>query len=79
MSYIPMSYILSSLTPPFDWPIPTRSCIKPFMHDDAWRTEAGLNHDNFVYARLLPHTAKDPRRIPHAHETVAVNCIGWLG
>ena len=74
-----MSYILSSLTPPFDWPIPTRSCIKPFMHDDAWRTEAGLNHDNFVYARLLPHTAKDPRRIPHAHETVAVNCIGWLG
>lgn len=45
------------------------------MHDDAWRTEAGIDHNNFVYARLLPHTAKDPRRIPHTLETVAVNCI----
>jgi hypothetical protein len=40
------------------------------MHDDAWRTEAGFDHDDFVYARLLPHTAEDTRRIPHAHETL---------
>jgi hypothetical protein len=40
------------------------------MHDYAWRTEAGFDHDDFVYARLLPHTAEDTRRIPHAHETL---------
>ncbi len=40
------------------------------MHDDAWRTEAGFDHDNFLYARLLPHTAEDTGRIPHAHETL---------
>jgi hypothetical protein len=40
------------------------------MHDDAWRTEAGLDHDHFVHARLLPHTAKDAGRIPHTHETL---------
>ncbi len=67
---------LSSLTPPFYCPLPAGFCIKPFMHDDAWRTEAGLDHNNFVHARLLPHAAKDPRRIPHTHKTVAVNCIG---
>jgi len=40
------------------------------MHDDAWRTEAGRDHDDFVHARLLPHTAKDAGRIPHTHETL---------
>jgi len=40
------------------------------MHDYAWRTEAGCDHDDFVYARLLPHTAEDTGRIPHAHETL---------
>jgi len=40
------------------------------MHDDAWRTEAGLDHDDFVYARLLPHAAKDAGRIPYTHETL---------
>jgi hypothetical protein len=50
--------------------LPCRPCIKPFMHDDAWRTEAGFDHDDFVYARLLPHTAEDTRRIPHAPETL---------
>jgi hypothetical protein len=49
---------------------PHRPCIKPFMHDYAWRTEAGFDHDDFVYARLLPHTAEDTRGIPHAHETL---------
>jgi hypothetical protein len=42
------------------------------MHDYAWRTEAGFDHDDFVYARLLPHTAEDTGRIPHAHETLAL-------
>ena len=42
------------------------------MHDYAWGTEAGLDHDDFLYARLLPHAAKDARRIPHAHETLAL-------
>ena len=64
---------LSSLTPPFF----TCSCIKPFMHDHAWRTEAGIHHNNFLHARLLSHTAKNPRRIPHAHETVDVQ-LYWL-
>lgn len=50
--------------------LPCRPCIKPFMHDYAWRTEAGFDHDDFVYARLLPHTAEDTRGIPHAHETL---------
>jgi len=40
------------------------------MHDHARRTEAGFNYDDFVYARLLPHTAEDTGRIPHAHETL---------
>jgi hypothetical protein len=40
------------------------------MHDYAWRTEAGCDHDHFLYARLLPLTAEDTRRIPHALETL---------
>lgn len=47
-----------------------RPCIKPFMHDHARRTEAGRDYDDFVYARVLPHTAEDTGRIPHAHETL---------
>jgi GTP cyclohydrolase I len=50
--------------------LPCRPWIKPFMHDYAWRTEAGFDHDDFVYARLLPHAAEDTRRIPHALETL---------
>ena len=50
--------------------LPRRPCIKPFMHDYAWRTEAGCDHHHFLYARLLPLTAEDARRIPHAHETL---------
>ena len=49
-----------------------RPCIKPFMHDHARRTEAGFDYDDFVYARLLPHTAEDTGRIPHAHETLTL-------
>ena len=40
------------------------------MHDHARRTEAGRDYDDFVYARVLPHTAEDTGRIPHAHETL---------
>jgi hypothetical protein len=70
----PTSYAPSP-TPPCSSPLLACSCIKPYVHDDAWRTEAGIDYNNFVYARLLPHTPKDPRRIPHTLETVAVNCI----
>jgi hypothetical protein len=73
-SYAPR-HTSSPLSPRlFYCPLPAGSCIKPFMHDNAWRTEAGLDHNNFVYAWLLPHAAKDPRRIPDTPETVAVNC-----
>jgi hypothetical protein len=41
------------------------------MHDHAWRSKARRDHDHFVYARLLPHTAKDSRRVPHSHEALA--------
>ena len=41
------------------------------MHDYAWRTKAGFDHNHFVHARLLPHTAEDTGGIPHAHETLA--------
>ena len=41
------------------------------MHDYAWRTEAGRDHDNFMHARLLPYPAEDTGGIPHAHETLA--------
>jgi len=40
------------------------------MHDYAWRTEAGFDHHHFLYAWLLPHTAEDSGRIPHAHQTL---------
>lgn len=42
------------------------------MHDYAWRTEAGRDHDNFMHARLLPYSAEDTGGIPHAHETLGL-------
>ena len=38
------------------------------VHDHARSPKAGRDHGDVLHARLLPHAAKDPRGIPHAHQ-----------
>lgn len=38
------------------------------MYDHARRAEARRGHDHLLHARLLPHTAKNARGIPHIDE-----------